>query len=148
MPLDRMVHSRIIFAGMKFPAAACIIITVFLACSDPESKPAESGREISLVQSRHEAGKKLFYVKCAGCHMVNKELTGPALRDVRSRWPDSSLLYAFIRNSDSVIARLPYARSLWLKYNQTAMTPHPDLTDAQIYQILAYIESVSVPAGQ
>jgi hypothetical protein len=75
--------------------------------------------------------------------MVNKEMTGPALKGVESRWPDKEKLYSFIRNSEAVIASDKYARELWLRYNQTAMLPHPDLTDENIQNILEYIKSVS-----
>ena len=90
-----------------------------------------------------ELGKQLFYGKCASCHMVNKELTGPALKGAEDRWPDKQKMYAFIRNSDSVIQTDKYARDLWLQYNQTAMTKHPDLKDEEIRAILQYIKSVS-----
>ena len=72
-------------------------------------------------------------------------MTGPALRGVESRWPDKEKLYAFIRNSQEIIAKDKYARELWLQFNQTLMLSHPDLTDAQIDQILGYIKSVSEP---
>jgi hypothetical protein len=76
--------------------------------------------------------------------MVNKELTGPALRGVEDRWPDKKKLYAFIRNSEAIIQTDSYAHNLWMQYNQTPMNKHPDLTDAQIRQVLDYINSVSV----
>jgi hypothetical protein len=76
--------------------------------------------------------------------MVNKEMTGPALRGVENRWPDKNKLYAFIRNSEEIIKTDPYAHSLWMQYNQTPMNKQPDLTDAQIRQVLDYINSVSV----
>lgn len=71
-------------------------------------------------------------------------MTGPALRGVEERWPDKLKLYSFIRNSEEIIKTDEYARNLWLQFNQTSMTPHPDLTDAQIRQVLDYINSVSV----
>lgn len=92
----------------------------------------------------NDGGKELFVARCSGCHLVNKELTGPALAGVRSRWQDSALLYAFIRNSDSVIAFDAYARDLYLRYNQTPMQKHGDLTDAQIDAILNYIDRSTV----
>lgn len=76
--------------------------------------------------------------------MVNKDMTGPALRGVESRWPDKKKLYAFIRNSEAIIKTDAYAHNLWLQYNQTMMNKHPDLSDAQIQQVLDYIKSVSI----
>lgn len=114
-----------------------------MACSSQPAKPVETQREISSVNADHSEGKKLFYSKCASCHMVNKELTGPALKGVEARWPDKEKLYAFIRNSEAVIGSDKYARELWLRYNQTAMPPHTDLSDEDIRQILDYVNSVS-----
>jgi mono/diheme cytochrome c family protein len=116
---------------------------LLMACSSQPEKPLETQREIAAVNTDHAQGKKLFYGKCASCHMVNKEMTGPALKGVEARWPDQAKLYAFIRNSEEIIRSDKYARELWLQYNQTAMPPHPDLTDADIRMILDYVNSVS-----
>jgi hypothetical protein len=75
--------------------------------------------------------------------MVNKDMTGPALKGVEDRWPDKEKLYAFIRNSEEVIRSDKYARELWLEWNQTTMLPHPDLKDEGIRDILDYIKTVS-----
>ncbi len=88
-------------------------------------------------------GRDIFHSRCASCHMINKELTGPALKGVESRWPDKQKLYAFVRNSQEVIKNDKYAHDLWLEYNQTVMVPHPDLSDSSIQSILYYIKSVS-----
>lgn len=115
---------------------------IFTACSSPE--PAPEPKTIAIENlAPNESGKKLFYSKCASCHMVNKDLTGPALKGVEERWPDKKKLYAFIRNSEEVIRSDKYARELWLEWNQTAMLPHPDLTDEDINAILGYIKQVS-----
>jgi hypothetical protein len=76
--------------------------------------------------------------------MVNKDMTGPALKGVEDRWPDKEKLYAFIRNSEEVIRNDKYARELWLQWNQTAMLPHPDLKDEDIRAILDYIKEVAL----
>jgi mono/diheme cytochrome c family protein len=123
-----------------------LFIISLSGCSSPDNK--SSGKPVPLtVTSTWQQGKQLFYDKCASCHMINKEMTGPALRGVESRWPDKEKLYAFIRNSQEIIAKDKYARELWLQFNQTIMLSHPDLTDAQIDQILGYIKSVSEPVN-
>jgi len=76
--------------------------------------------------------------------MVNKDMTGPALKGVEDRWPDKEKLFAFIRNSEEVIRSDKYARELWLEWNQTAMLPHPDLKDEDIQAILDYIKQVAL----
>lgn len=115
---------------------------VLISCSSsPENK--NTSLPVVPISPALELGKQLFYGKCASCHMVNKELTGPALKGAEDRWPDKQKMYAFIRNSNSVIQTDKYARDLWLHYNQTAMTKHPDLKDEDIRNILDYIKSVT-----
>lgn len=116
---------------------ACLLITALWACG-PEN---EQQQPIPVVTNENSGGKKLFMARCASCHMVNKELSGPALKGVTGRWPNLQKLYAFIRNSEEMVRSDAYSRQLWLKYNQTIMPAQPDLTDVQIQQILSYIES-------
>lgn len=113
-----------------------------MSCAEQSTAPAETKSEISGIKTNHDAGKQLFYRHCASCHMVNKELTGPALKNLMDRWPDQQKLYAFIRNSDSIIQVDAYAKKLWLQYNQTLMPAHPQLSDANIKSILDYIQHI------
>lgn len=118
-----------------------VLLLVFLsACGSNQPQPSEND---PLPSAANPEGKEIFTSKCASCHRVNVELTGPALRGVEDRWPDKQKLYAFIRNSTAVIETDKYAHDLWLKFNQTSMTLHPDLTDAQIRSVLDYIKLVS-----
>jgi mono/diheme cytochrome c family protein len=121
---------------------ACIISVYLFSCSSPEATPEAKSMAAENI-APNEKGKKLFYGKCASCHMVNNDMSGPALKGVEDRWPDKKKLYAFIRNSEEVIRSDKYARELWIQWNQTQMLPHPDLTDEDITAILEYIRSVS-----
>jgi cytochrome c2 len=124
------------------PVCALFLFIFSLACNSPE--PVPEPKTIAATDlAPNETGKKLFYAKCASCHMVNKDMTGPALKGVEDRWPDKEKLYAFIRNSEEVIRNDKYARELWLEWNQTAMLPHPDLKDEDIAAILGYIRQVA-----
>jgi cytochrome c2 len=128
---------------MNVDISALLIFTLFLvSCTTQEPAPEPKTMATENLAS-NENGKKLFYSKCASCHMVNKDMSGPALKGVEDRWPDKKKLYAFIRNSEEVIRKDKYARELWLQWNQTLMLPHPDLTDDDIDSLLAYIRNVS-----
>jgi mono/diheme cytochrome c family protein len=130
---------------MKFFWALIIASIALASCTGNapgEGEPNEAANDTAL-----QKGKQLFYARCASCHMVNKELTGPALKGVEDRWPDKQKLYDFIRNSQEVIKEDKYAHDLWLKYNQTIMVPHPDLTDEKIRAILDYVNRVSQTAA-
>ena len=90
------------------------------------------------------AGKSLFNTNCAACHKLDKKMTGPALRHVQDRLLndeglDKQWLYAWIRNSSSVIkSGDSYANKIYTEYNRSAMTAYPQLSDADIENILAY----------
>ena len=131
----------IYFCAMKI-LGSCFFIAIIAGCSSqPSNNPSPAGVDKPVA---FEEGKTIFTTRCASCHMVNKEMTGPALRGVEDRWPDRKKLYACIRNSEELIKTDAYAHNLWMQYNQTPMNKHLDLTDAQIEQVLGYINSVSV----
>ena len=97
------------------------------------------------------AGKKLFNANCAACHKLNKKAVGPALRGVSAKY-DKEGLYSWIKNSAAMIkAGDAQAVAIWEEYNKTAMTAFPQLSNADIDNILAYTDYVppaaSVPAG-
>lgn len=91
------------------------------------------------------AGKALFKAQCNQCHAkdMKSKLTGPALGGVEERWADYPRedLYAWIRNSQAMIsAGHPRATELWNEWKPTIMNPFPALTDAEMENVLAYID--------
>ena len=88
------------------------------------------------------AGKKLFNANCAACHKLNKKAVGPALRGVTAKY-DKEWLYSWIKNSSAMIkAGDAQAVAIWEEYNKTAMTAFPQLSNADIDNILAYTDFV------
>jgi mono/diheme cytochrome c family protein len=116
------------------------IIFVLGGCNTADEKEVSTQKPLPATIAK---GKQLFQTRCASCHKVNQELTGPALNGAEARWPDKEKLYAFIRNSEEVIRQDKYARELWLQYNQTIMLAQPDLTDEDIRAVLDYINSAA-----
>ena len=94
-------------------------------------------------EDRIVTGKSIFLQKCASCHSINMNLTGPALKGVTKRWESQSVMFDFIRNSQMVIAKDVYAKSLFNKWNKVPMPPFSYLTDEDIQSILLYIKSGS-----
>ena len=90
------------------------------------------------------AGKALFNTNCASCHKLDRKMTGPALRYVEKRLAedeglDREWLYKWIRNSSAMIkSGDAYAVKIYEEYNKSAMTAYPQLTNADIDNILAY----------
>jgi cytochrome c2 len=97
-------------------------------------------------------GEALFKDNCASCHSkdMKKDMTGPALAGIEERWSKfpKNELYDWIRNSSGVLANASYksnsyAKGLYASYNNTVMTPFPNLSDEDIAGLLVYIKNVS-----
>jgi mono/diheme cytochrome c family protein len=83
-------------------------------------------------------GKELFNSNCAACHKLDAKMTGPALRGV-SQKHDMAWLYKWIHNSTAMIkAGDPAAVKISTEYNGSVMTAFPQLSEADIDNIIAY----------
>lgn len=84
------------------------------------------------------AGKALFNANCAACHKLDAKMTGPALRGVTERH-DKKWLHAWIKDSQAMIkAGDAAAVKVFNENNKSVMTAFPQLSDADIDNILAY----------
>jgi len=98
------------------------------------------------AQQDINAGKALFSSNCASCHNPLKDGTGPALHGVTERVPDRAKLHAWIKNNQAVLASGdPYFTQLFNARNKTPMNTFTSLSDADVDNILAYVESVKEP---
>src|SRR4030095_2447405 len=72
----------------------------------------------TVVDVKAQDGKALFSAKCASCHSVTKDLTGPALQGVTDRgpWSDKKKLHEWVHNPASFMANDPYTQALKTKY--------------------------------
>jgi cytochrome c551/c552 len=86
-------------------------------------------------------GEKIFTSRCASCHNVNKQLTGPALANVHER-RSLDWIYTFIHSPGGKIRSGDKdAVALYNQFNQIIMPDHGDLTKDQINSILDYIKA-------
>lgn len=120
-----MIYQRL----FKFCAIALVLVALFSG----NAKAAD-------VQN----GKGLFLEKCASCHNNNMvtDMTGPALYGVQGRWeeyPDA--LYAWIRNSVATAESGNPRAKVMINWAASQMTSFENLSDAQIDDILAYVEA-------
>jgi mono/diheme cytochrome c family protein len=84
------------------------------------------------------AGKALFNANCAACHKLDAKMTGPALRGVTGRH-SSEWLHSWIKNSQGMVKSGDAAAvKIFEEYNKSVMTSFPQLSDADIDNILAY----------
>lgn len=88
-------------------------------------------------------GKALFNEKCASCHGLNKTDEMILGRIVDSTY-DKKVLYAFIRNGDSVIKSGDiYYNSLYKEFG-IIMPSFPNLTDSSLDNIMLYIKAEKI----
>ncbi|MDX2359230.1 MAG: cytochrome c3 family protein [Crocinitomicaceae bacterium] len=89
-------------------------------------------------------GGDLFSAKCATCHTVFKDLTGPKLFEVRDKWESGSAvdgsIIQWVQNWQAAAANDPYAQEV-SNFSPTAMTPFPELTEEQIISIFDWIDA-------
>lgn len=86
------------------------------------------------------AGKTLFMSKCAACHNVFKDGTGPALMGLeeRHKWADHNELLKWINNPAAYMAGDTYTQGLKAKYG-SMMTAFGDITLKDVSDIVAYV---------
>ena len=83
-------------------------------------------------------GKELFNSQCAACHKLDAKMTGPALRNIIGKY-DKEWLYKWIHNSQELIkSGDPAAVKIWEEYKPSVMTSFPQLSTADIDNIIAY----------
>ena len=84
-------------------------------------------------------GEELFKSLCAACHKRYKKMTGPALFGVADKY-EREWIYSWIKNSAAMIASGdPQAVAIYEEYNKTAMNAFPQLSNADIDNIVAYV---------
>ncbi|MSP84566.1 MAG: c-type cytochrome [Flavobacteriaceae bacterium] len=92
-------------------------------------------------------GKDLFNSQCAACHKLDAKMTGPALRGISSRLTNE-WLYKWIRNSQELIkSGDAEAVRVSKEYNGSVMNAFPQLTNADIDNIIAYTSEPKVEAA-
>jgi cytochrome c2 len=85
-------------------------------------------------------GKTLFMSRCASCHSIFKDATGPGLLGFQNRgpWSDSNKLYEWIKNPSEFMKKDPYTRELKKQYG-TVMTGFPDITRDEVDAIADFL---------
>ena len=83
-------------------------------------------------------GKELFNANCAACHKLDAKATGPALRGVAGKH-DMAWIYKWVHNSSEMIKSGDAAAvKLFAENNKAVMTAFPQLSEADIDNIIAY----------
>ena len=144
----------IIYAILILFAAGSISVAIkkiSVATTVEKKEEFFCGTESRVASSFSEAarkGKGLFMIKCASCHNLYKDGTGPALLEFGNRglWSDRKKLYEWIRNPSAFMEKDSYVRSLKEKFG-SMMTAFPDLSNEEIDAIAVYIMETNIDIG-
>lgn len=138
--IKHILHAfLLLFAGVIVFISINIIVT--------SSQDESASNEILVDQLQQiptpSRGKELFIAKCASCHIIGKDFTGPSLCDFETRgpWGERQNVYKWIRNPKEFMLGFEYARDLGNSYSAMMMS-FPELTDEEIDEIINYINTV------
>ena len=138
--------ARLLFLSISF----FVMSSVLFAQDEPLSEdgtvsqetvqgPEESSVESEPASGDAAAGKELFNSLCAACHKLDNKSIGPPLRGITDR-REKEWLVKWIHNSSALIESGDEAAvEIYEEYNQVAMPPFPQLSEADIDNILAYV---------
>ena len=118
----------------KFIFSLALVLSLSLSSlAQDAAAPAPAAGAGDPVQ-----GKAIFNSNCAACHKLDAKMTGPALRGVAEKY-DKEWLYKWIHNSGEMIkSGDAQAVKIFEENNKVAMTAFPQLSNADIDNILAY----------
>lgn len=118
---------------LLFSLALLVSLSLNIFAQDAaEAAPAAAGAGDPV------AGKAIFNANCAACHKLDGKMTGPALRGVADKY-DKAWLYKWIKNSGELIkSGDAQAIKVFEENNKVPMSAFPQLSDADIDNILAF----------
>ena len=125
--------------SLIFSFAAMLALSVPSLAQPAPAAPAPAAVAAPAVSSGDPVkGKDLFNSNCAACHKLDAKMTGPALRGISARLTNE-WLYKWIRNSQEMIkSGDAEAVRVSKEYNGSVMTAFPQLSNADIDDIIAY----------
>lgn len=99
---------------------------------------------INIVSAQD--GKAIFEAKCASCHKMGQDMTGPNLDGVESRWASLDDMKVWIKNWKTAVADgIPRAIEAQ-NIKPTAMDPFPTMPEADLDAVVTYITTWEPPA--
>jgi len=138
----------------KLYLSLALVLTISLTSLAQGSAPAVTATPVVATSAAPSAtqggdpvkGKELFNTNCAACHKLDAKATGPALRGVSARH-EKAWFYKWIHNSADLIKSGDAAAvKLFVDNNKVPMSPFPQLSEADIDNIIAYTSETKVAA--
>lgn len=141
----------------KLYLSVALMLTLSLSSFAQEAAPAATPAPAPAAATAAPAaaqggdpvkGKEIFNTNCAACHKLDAKATGPALRGVGAKY-EKAWLYKWIKNSaDLIKSGDAQAVKVFEANNKIPMSPFPQLSDADIDNIIAYtMEAKTVAAA-
>ncbi len=123
----------------KLYLSVALMLTLSLRSFAQDAAPAEATAAPAAAAGGDVVkGKEIFNTNCAACHKLDAKATGPALRGVGAKY-DKAWLYKWIRNSGDLIkSGDAQAVKVFEENNKVPMTAFPQLSEADIDNIIAY----------
>jgi mono/diheme cytochrome c family protein len=129
--------SKIITLSLAF----VLSVSLNIAAQTAPPAPAAAATPAVAASGDAVAGKALFNANCAACHKLDAKMTGPALRGVTARH-SKEWLHKWIPNSKALIASGDAeAVKIYNEYNKVAMNQFPQLSVADVDNIIAYTDT-------
>jgi len=103
----------------------------------------------SFINSTAQDGRALFNAKCASCHQLNKDGTGPMLGGILDKEPyngDVKKIYHWLRNVNTLLKSDPHYKDLQARFG-SVMTQFPEsaISDQEIDAIVKYVNAPPPP---
>jgi len=105
----------------------------------------------SVINVSAQDGKALFMAKCASCHQLDKDATGPKLRGILEKDPyngDKNKIHQWVRNVNTMVSADPHYVDLKTKFG-SLMTQFPEsaLPDKDLDLIISYVNTPATTPG-
>ena len=115
-----------------------------------ERRERRESQRRSAMEARFGAGVdpvlglKIFKMECAGCHKLDRDMTGPALKGALDRAPQPGIVWlrAFLTAQDSLLRmKEPYATALQATWgNNPWRHEYARLSPTQFKDLMAWVE--------
>ena len=133
---------------MKRILAILLAGTVIYSCGNNEgekkaddTKPADTvatttpAPDAGGAAAANEKGLELIGASdCTACHAIDRKIIGPAYKDVAAKYENTPA------NVDTLVAKVK--KGGMGNWGNVPMTPHPDLPDADVKEMVQYILSL------
>ena len=130
------------FSRIFFSLALTLSLSLVSYAQDAVPAEAPIAAEAPAAGGNAVKGKELFNANCAACHKLDNKSTGPALRNVASKY-DKEWIYKWVHNSaDLIKSGDALAVKVFEENGKVPMTAFPQLSNTDIDDILAYTSEV------